>query len=191
MARPWTSHIWHQQHTVLTVSFTDCSSTCFILLVLGFFLCLVQFKALCFRMVTIWMCFSPTSAWTLKPNWHLTTLLFQLNLFNWKSNSRQNCRCFVGILTSPNLGGKDRKHKWLSVFCHRPNLRELSWISVTIWHALLNLSQFLFSLNQSAFYVKANVSVWICLGCLYSAIWFLSLQIPPLWHFLCSRPQNT
>lgn len=29
---------------------------------------------------------------------------------------------------------------------------------------------FPFCLNQSAFYVKANVSVWICLGCLYSAI---------------------
>lgn len=66
-----------------------------------------------------------------------------------------------------------------------------SWLeSVTIWHALLNLFQFLFSLKQSAFYVEANVSVWICLGCLYSAIRFplLITRPPPSMAFPALSP---
>jgi len=57
------------------------------------------FKAWCVRMVTIWMCFCPISAWTLEPNWHFT-LLFHLNLFNSETNRRQKCKC--GVFYKPN-----------------------------------------------------------------------------------------
>lgn len=55
------------------------------------------FKVWCVRMVTIWMCLCPISAWTLEPNWHFT-LLFHLNLFNSETNRRQKCKC--GVFTN-------------------------------------------------------------------------------------------
>lgn len=165
----------------LTVSFSDGSSTCFILLSF-FFLCLVQFKALCLRMVTIWMCFCLTSAWTLEPNWHFT-LLFLLNLFNSETNSRQKCRCFIGILLQGlNLGGKS-SNAWL-VFCHRPNKPSKSWLESLWQFGMRCWTFFLFSLKQSAFYVEANVFGFVSVAC---TVPYVPLLRP---RFLRSRPQN-
>jgi len=133
-----------------------------------FFLCLGS----CLRMVTTYMNvylpdFSQNNS---KPSWHLTLLLLQLDIFFLNSRLRRGF-C-VSFLTSLNLWGKgllpiDSKPSGANVNL-RDNLACIDEPFFRFWSFWI----------QVHFYVEANKSVWICLGCLYSAIWFSSPQAP-------------
>lgn len=130
------------------------------------FWCLVQFKALCLRMVTIWMCICPTPAWTLKPNWLLLVCCFLNLIYLTVRQTVGKIRRCVGIGT---LNSATRDSLLSSP---KPSKVHLN---ICVNSACITV---VFNLKVH-FYVQTNVSVWICLGCLYSAIRFLSSRVPP------------